>query len=109
MRVRSRRIETGLAPAKRPSQLVQESDAKIASMPMILTALVDVRSAAPLDGRSIPSPIRSSCRASTSSGSTSIDRLWAAPRWIISIENLAIYGVLSLIFSHGRSASCWRR
>jgi glucose/mannose transport system permease protein len=26
-------------------------------------------------------------------------RLWAAPRWIVSIENLAIYGVLSIIFS----------
>jgi glucose/mannose transport system permease protein len=27
------------------------------------------------------------------------ERLWAAPRWIISIQNLAIYGILSLIFS----------
>ncbi len=27
------------------------------------------------------------------------ERLWAAPRWIISIQNLAIYGCLSLIFS----------
>ena len=27
------------------------------------------------------------------------ERLWAAPRWVVSIENLAIYGVLSLIFS----------
>lgn len=26
-------------------------------------------------------------------------RLWAAPRWLVSIENLLIYGVLSLIFS----------
>ncbi len=27
------------------------------------------------------------------------ERLWAAPRWLVAIENLAIYGVLSLIFS----------
>ena len=27
------------------------------------------------------------------------ERLWATPRWLVSIENLAIYGVLSLIFS----------
>jgi glucose/mannose transport system permease protein len=27
------------------------------------------------------------------------ERLWSAPRWLISIENLAIYGVLALIFS----------
>jgi glucose/mannose transport system permease protein len=27
------------------------------------------------------------------------ERLWVAPRWRIAIENLAIYGVLSLVFS----------
>jgi glucose/mannose transport system permease protein len=27
------------------------------------------------------------------------ERLWAAPRWLVSIENLAIYGVLMLVFS----------
>src|SRR5690606_7027424 len=27
------------------------------------------------------------------------ERLWSTPRWLISIENLAIFGVLSLIFS----------
>ena len=27
------------------------------------------------------------------------ERLWSTPRWLVSIENLAIYGVLSLIFS----------
>lgn len=27
------------------------------------------------------------------------ERLWASSRWIISIQNLAIYGILSLIFS----------
>jgi len=29
------------------------------------------------------------------------ERLWAAPRWIVSIQNLAIYGLFSLIFSLG--------
>jgi glucose/mannose transport system permease protein len=27
------------------------------------------------------------------------ERLWATPRWLVSIENLLVYGVLSLIFS----------
>ena len=27
------------------------------------------------------------------------ERLWSTPRWLISIENLVIYGILSLIFS----------
>src|SRR5690606_5835451 len=27
------------------------------------------------------------------------ERLWSTPRWLISIENLAIFGVLSLVFS----------
>ena len=27
------------------------------------------------------------------------ERLWATPRWLVSVENLAIYGMLSLIFS----------
>ena len=52
-----------------------------------------------LDGVFTPSPIRSSCRASRFVGLDQYERLWAAPRWLVSIENLAIYGFLSLIFS----------
>ncbi|TIQ12189.1 MAG: sugar ABC transporter permease, partial [Mesorhizobium sp.] len=26
-------------------------------------------------------------------------RLWSTPRWLVSIENLLVYGVLSLVFS----------
>jgi len=32
-------------------------------------------------------------------GFDQFERLWASSRWIISIQNLAIYGILSLIFS----------
>ena len=27
------------------------------------------------------------------------ERLWSTNRWLVSIENLAVYGVLSLVFS----------
>ncbi len=57
-------------------------------------------SSAARSGRcSIPSPAPSCCRGSTSSASTSTGGSGPTPRWLVSIENLAIYGVLALIFS----------
>lgn len=32
-------------------------------------------------------------------GLAQYERLWSTPRWIISVENIAIYGILSMIFS----------
>ncbi len=66
---------------------------------MILTALGHLRRRHGLDGRSIPSPIRKLLPRLNFVGLDQYERLWSTPRWLISIENLAIYGVLSLIFS----------
>lgn len=83
---------------KRPSQLFKNLSAKIASIPMVLTALVIF----------LGGTLWTVLYSFTSSkllprlrfeGLAQYERLWAAPRWIISIENLAIYGVLMLIFS----------
>jgi glucose/mannose transport system permease protein len=82
----------------RPSQLFRNLNAKIASIPMVLTALVVF-----LGGTA-----RTVLYSFTSSkllprlnfvGLDQYERLWAAPRWMTAIENLAIYGCLSLIFS----------
>lgn len=83
---------------KRPSQLFKNLSAKIASIPMVLTALVIF----------LGGTLWTVLYSFTSSkllprlrfeGLAQYERLWAAPRWIISIENLAIYGVLMLVFS----------
>jgi glucose/mannose transport system permease protein len=82
----------------RPNQLFRNLNAKIASIPMILTALVVFA------GGTIWTVVYSF----TSSGLlprrdfvglAQYERLWSTNRWLISIENLLIYGVLSLIFS----------
>lgn len=90
-------IATG-TPAKRPSRLFRNVSAKIASIPMILTAVVIF----------LGGTLWTVLYSFTSSkllprlrfvGLEQYERLWAAPRWVISIENLAIYGVLMLVFS----------
>jgi glucose/mannose transport system permease protein len=82
----------------RPSQLFKNLSAKIASIPMILTA-VCVFVGGTLwtvlysftDSKLLP--------RLNFVGLDQYTRLWSTPRWIVSIENLAIYGILSLIFS----------
>lgn len=86
------------APARRPSRLLRNLSAKVASIPLIFTALV----------------IFVGCTAwtvvysFTSSGMLprlrfvgldQYERLWSTPRWIGSITNLAIYGSLSMVFT----------
>ena len=88
-----------MAAQSRPSQLFKNLNAKIASIPMILTARLSCSSAARSGPSSTPSPTRSSCRACASSASSSTSGSGRTERWLVSIENLAIYGVLSLIFS----------
>ncbi|MBB4010378.1 glucose/mannose transport system permease protein [Rhizobium taibaishanense] len=73
-------------------------NAKIASIPMILVALVVFL------GGSVWTVVYSFTNSKLLPrlkfvGLDQYDRLWGSARWIISIENLAIYGVLSLIFS----------
>ena len=83
---------------KKPNQLFRNINAKIASIPMILTVLIVFL------GGSIWTIVYSF----TSSrllpkwkfvGFDQYERLWETRRWIISIENLALYGIFSLIFT----------
>ena len=88
----------GQTRSKRPNQLFRNLNSKIASIPMILTAVVIFL------GGTIWTVIYSFTNSkllprATFVGIEQYERLWAAPRWIISIQNLAIYGILSLIFS----------
>jgi glucose/mannose transport system permease protein len=81
-----------------PSRLFKNLNAKIASIPMVLTALC-VFVGGTLwtvvysftDSRLLP--------RLRFVGLEQYERLWSAPRWLVSIENLAIYGILSLVFS----------
>src|ERR1044071_8740407 len=83
---------------KRPSQLLRNLNAKAASVPMILTASVVF----------VGGTIWTIVYSFTSSkllprlnyvGLEQYERLWVTPRWLVAIENLAIYGALSLVFS----------
>ena len=83
---------------KRPSQVLRNLNAKVASVPMILTALVIF----------VGGTVWTIVYSFTSSkllprlnfvGLEQYERLWATPRWVVAIKNLAIYGALSLTFS----------
>lgn len=85
-------------PAARPSQIFRNLSAKIASLPMILTALVVFVGGTAwtvfysfTDSKLLP--------RLRFVGFDQYERLWSTDRWLIAIENLAIYGLLSLIFS----------
>ena len=87
-----------MAAQGRPSQLFKNVSAKIASIPMILTAVVVFL------GGTVWTVVYSFTDSKLLPrlrfvGLEQYERLWSAQRWIVSIENLAIYGILSLIFS----------
>ncbi|MCM2401652.1 sugar ABC transporter permease [Rhizobium sp. S153] len=82
----------------RPNQLLRNLNAKIASIPMVLTALVIFL------GGTVWTVVYSFTNSKLLPrakfvGFDQYERLWAAPRWLVSIENLAIYGIFTLIFS----------
>lgn len=84
--------------SKRPPRLLRNLNAKIASIPMMLTALVIFVGGTAwtvlysfTNSRLLP--------RLTFVGLDQYTRLWAAPRWIVAVENLAIYGVLMLVLS----------
>jgi glucose/mannose transport system permease protein len=82
----------------RPRQIFKNLNAKIASIPMILTALCV------FVGGTIWTVIYSFTNSKLLPrlnfvGLDQYRRLWTTDRWLVSIENLAIYGILSLIFS----------
>ncbi|NQW01249.1 MAG: sugar ABC transporter permease [Rhodospirillales bacterium] len=82
----------------RPVQLFRNLNAKIAAIPMILTALVI------FVGCSFWTIFYSFTNSKLLPklkfvGIDQYERLWASNRWLISIENLAIYGFCTLVFS----------
>ena len=83
---------------KRRSRLFRNLNAKVASVPMILTALVIF----------VGCTVWTIVYSFTSSkllprldivGLDQYRRLWDTPRWVVAIKNLVIYGTLSLAFS----------
>lgn len=83
---------------QRPSRLFRNVNAKIASVPMILTALFV------FVGGTLWTVLYSFTDSQLLPrlhfvGLEQYDRLWSTARWIVSIRNLAIYGALSLVFS----------
>ena len=91
-------IRTGLG-TKRPTRLFKNMSAKIAALPMIATALVVFVGCTLWTiyhsftrSRLLPAPEKWV-------GLKNYDRLWGENRWLISIENLAIYGACSLVLS----------
>ncbi len=84
--------------AGRPNQLLKNLNSKIASIPMILTAVVIFL------GGTLWTVLYSFTNSRllprlSFVGLDQYERLWAAPRWGVSITNLAIYGVFTLVFS----------
>ncbi|MEO7380548.1 MAG: sugar ABC transporter permease [Paracoccaceae bacterium] len=84
--------------ARRPNRLFKNLNAKIASIPMVLTAVVV------FVGGTLWTVLYSFTDSKLLPrlhfvGLDQYERLWSSQRWIVSIENLAIYGFLSLILS----------
>jgi glucose/mannose transport system permease protein len=82
----------------KPTGLFKNLSAKIAAIPMVLTALVV------FVGCSVWTIVYSfsNSRLLPSTkwvGLDQYERLWGTRRWLISIENLAIYGILMLILA----------
>ena len=82
----------------RPSQIFRNLNSKVASIPMILTALVV------FVGGTAWTVVYSFTNSKLLPrlnfvGLDQYDRLWSSNKWLISIENLFIYGVCTLVFS----------
>ncbi|RUX24652.1 sugar ABC transporter permease [Mesorhizobium sp. M7A.F.Ca.US.011.01.1.1] len=87
-----------MSKSERPNLLFRNLNAKVASIPMILTAMVV------FVGGTVWTVLYSFTNSKLLPrlnfvGLDQYYRLWAAPRWLISIENLLIYGAISLVAS----------
>lgn len=87
-----------MSQVRRPSRLFKNISAKVASLPMVLTALVVFL------GGTLWTVLYSFTDSKLLPrlrfvGLDQYERLWATERWLVSIQNLAIYGLLSLVFS----------
>jgi len=83
---------------RRPNRLFRNMSAKIAALPMILTALVVFL------GGSIWTIVHSFTKSKMLPkwkfvGFDQYERLWGTSRWLTSIENLLVFGICSLFFS----------
>ena len=83
---------------KRPSKLFKNWMAKMASLPMILTALVVFVGGTAWTVTYSFTGSRMLPRTKWV-GLDQYERLWSSDRWIISITNLGIYGICSLILT----------
>ena len=84
--------------ARRPSRLFRNLWAKVALLPMALTAVVVFL------GGTIWTVVYSFTNSGLLPrlnfvGLDQYDRLWSTPKWIVSIQNLALFGVFSLVFT----------
>jgi glucose/mannose transport system permease protein len=87
-----------MAGAKKPVRILRNVNAKIAALPMITTALVI------FVGCTIWTIVHSFTNSKLLPrlefvGFDQYERLWSTRRWLISIENLAYFGIGSLVFS----------
>jgi len=83
---------------RRPNRLFKNLNAKLASLPMMFTALVVFL------GGTIWTIVYSFTDSGLLprlewAGLEQYERLWTSRKWLVSIENLAIYGVLSLVLT----------
>ena len=83
---------------KRPSKLFRNWMAKMASLPMILTALVVFVGGTAWTVTYSFTGSRMLPRTKWV-GLDQYERLWSSDRWMISIKNLGIYGICSLILT----------
>ncbi|WP_299150814.1 sugar ABC transporter permease [uncultured Tateyamaria sp.] len=91
-------MATSSGTSKRPVRLLRNLNAKIASIPMVATALVIFIGCTAwtilysfTDSKLLP--------RLNFVGFEQYDRLWGTRRWLVSIENLAWYGVCSLVLT----------
>jgi glucose/mannose transport system permease protein len=92
------RAPSGSARARPPIRLFRNISSKLAAIPMVLVGL----------GVFIGGTVWTVVYSFTDSrllprlrfvGFEQYERLWNTPRWIVSIENLAIYGIVSLVLT----------
>jgi glucose/mannose transport system permease protein len=84
--------------SSRPNQLLRNKSAKIAAIPMIVTALFV------FVGGTVWTVVYSFTKSGLLPrlnwvGLDQYERLWSTNKWLVSIENLAIYGACMLILS----------
>lgn len=82
----------------RPRHLLRNPMSKIAALPMVVTATVI------FIGCSLWTVVHSFTKSKLLPkldfvGLDQYDRLWSTSRWVASVENLAVYGILALVLS----------